>query len=554
MSGAIVENLSGRKLAVLTGFLLACLISCFLLGGLVAPAPSNVQVALGVKCLDPTFNKSGWFYSRGKGACQSIEDFTDPLVLQRSLTANNIVFSFQLPLPREGVSLDYSRWMQNLIGVLQVDIAYRSDDEMGVSSGLNKTGIEQRPTMTIEAKLGYSNQGDAAGDWKFYAGSTEQRILDCTIDQKIEDYYYKCDLLPLFELGSLHHDFYLLNLRLPVYEDRDTNKNLGAIKDLWLVAINQNGGFTKVWISLKTFFFPLSVGVTVWYWRRVLMLSRESALLERMLLAVGIALSFLNLPLEYFTLAFDMPYMLLIGDIRQGIFYVILLSFWLVFAGEHLMIQDDPDRNRLWKYRKHLSSVGVGCLCMFLFDMCERGVQLSNPFYSIWSKESEAKIALAFVIIAGVCAGLYFVFLCYMVFRVFRNIGAKRNALPTMSMARRLFYEGVMYRFKVLMLATIVCSGMTIAGFILGQVSEGKWKWDENIELEYTSAFFTGVYGMCNVYIIALLCLYAPSHKRWPSESGTDGFTGEEIEFSPLPTEPSELSTLTDLVRKTATD
>ena len=35
MSGAIVENLSGRKLAVLTGFLLACLISCFLLGGLV---------------------------------------------------------------------------------------------------------------------------------------------------------------------------------------------------------------------------------------------------------------------------------------------------------------------------------------------------------------------------------------------------------------------------------------------------------------------------------------------------------------------------------------
>jgi len=43
-------------------------------------------------------------------------------------------------------------------------------------------------------------------------------------------------------------------------------------------------------------------------------------------------------PLEYLTLAYDMPFMLLLGDIRQGIFYATLLSFWLVFAGEHLMV------------------------------------------------------------------------------------------------------------------------------------------------------------------------------------------------------------------------
>lgn len=50
------------------------------------------------------------------------------------------------------------------------------------------------------------------------------------------------------------------------------------------------------------------------------------------------------------------------------------------------------------------------------------------------------------------------------------------------------------------------------------QVSEGKWKWDDEIELEYTSAFFSGVYGMWNIYIFALIVLYSPSHKQWPQD------------------------------------
>ena len=46
-------------------------------------------------------------------------------------------------------------------------------------------------------------------------------------------------------------------------------------------------------------------------------------------------------------------------------------------------------------YWKQLSAVGVGCLSMFIFDMCERGVQLRNPFYSIWSSEIGTQIAVS---------------------------------------------------------------------------------------------------------------------------------------------------------------
>lgn len=69
------------------------------------------------------------------------------------------------------------------------------------------------------------------------------------------------------------------------------------------------------------------------------------------------------------------------------------------------------------------------------------------------------------------------------------------------------------------MLATLLCAALTVIGFIMGQVSEGKWKLDDNVEVEFTSAFLTGVYGMWNIYIFALIILYAPSHKKWAADS-----------------------------------
>ncbi|KAI8509696.1 hypothetical protein Bbelb_121240 [Branchiostoma belcheri] len=136
---------------------------------------------------------------------------------------------------------------------------------------------------------------------------------------------------------------------------------------------------------------------------------------------------------------------------------------------------------------------------MFIFDMCERGVQLTNPFYSIWVTETGKNLALAFIILAGVCASVYFFFLCFMVFKVFRNISGKRASLPTMSDARRLHYEGLIYRFKFLMLFTLLCAATTVIFFIISQRETSEDGSNEEIELRLTNSQASGNAGELSV-------------------------------------------------------
>lgn len=392
---------------------------------------------VGTKCRDVPGRQndtSFFLYSRGVGACDPVQDIE---IEQDSLKmANKLVYVFQMPLPRDSRTLEYSRWQQNLIGVLQVDIAYDAGSE------LREPPKELQ--LTIDTRLAYRNNKNADNDWRLYAHSVEQRYLDCYVSHLgLLETLYTCDIIPLFELGALHHTFYLLNLRFPMDTPKQINLQFGHMHDLTLTAIHQNGGFTHVWLLLKTLLFPFVVGIMIWFWRRVHILQRPPALLEYMLLYLGGALSFLNLPLEYLTLGVEMPYMLLLSDIRQGIFYAMLLSFWLVFAGEHMLIQDSPNKSTIRsRYWKHLSAVVVGCISLFVFDICERGVQLRNPFYSIWTTPLGAKVAMSFIVLAGVSAAIYFLFLCFMVWKVFKDIGDKRTSLPSMSQARRLHYEG----------------------------------------------------------------------------------------------------------------
>lgn len=125
MPGVILENLSGRKLSVLVSVLAVLLVACFLIGGIVAPAPSNASSFLMTKCEDDDQHK--WYYTRGIGSCKSLDlNGTEKL----HEMSKKVVFTIQIPFPKDNEILDFSRWQQNLIGVLMFEIIYDKLVEM----------------------------------------------------------------------------------------------------------------------------------------------------------------------------------------------------------------------------------------------------------------------------------------------------------------------------------------------------------------------------------------------------------------------------------------
>jgi hypothetical protein len=163
-----------------------------------APRPSSVQTILATICLDKPGSHndtSVWIYTRGsKASCDVVTH--EEMLKDKLRMANKLVFVFQMPLPRDGVNLDFSRWQQSLIGILQTDIAF---DPMTY----NKPDSE----LTMDLRMAYRNKEDPEDAWKFYAHSMEKRDLHCIADNYTDKYMYQCDTIPIFEMGSLHHDY-----------------------------------------------------------------------------------------------------------------------------------------------------------------------------------------------------------------------------------------------------------------------------------------------------------------------------------------------------------
>ncbi|KAG5864223.1 hypothetical protein JTB14_035282 [Gonioctena quinquepunctata] len=173
------------------------------------------------------------------------------------LDAGNLVFVVQMPLHQS----DFSRWHQNLVGVLQIDMVYQNEHKL----------LDPTIELTLDSRLAFSNRkpDGSRTPWEYYTHAEEKRFMECTFDDELikgtekNGYPYNCTMVPLFELGALYHDYYLLNLRLPYNLTANKNTGLAKIDDIYLHIIHMNVGFTVIWMSLKTIFCPLIVGIMI---------------------------------------------------------------------------------------------------------------------------------------------------------------------------------------------------------------------------------------------------------------------------------------------------
>jgi len=511
-----MENLSTRKMLMVCSVLVILELICILIGACVTPKPTKLRQQEAINCVDE--GKEQWLLP---GKCREIElknhETTDNQ--GNEVKPEQVVFSVKIP----GNGMKMSRYFQFMLTL--VNLRTRYHEQLAIT-------LDSKIKMDI--RVAYSNDPNSQVSpkaWKELYAAVETRSLDCTFDKDLssvedkQDYEYDCEPFHFLQFGSVPHNYYLINVRLTP----DGNEKIGMPTCFEFITITQNGGFTKIWLSLKCVLFFLMFFPVVWYYNRIQQLERSPSLVEKVILVVAISIQILNLPLEFVTILCDASWMLLVSDIRQGLVYVVLLCFWLIFVGEHLM--DQANRNKLSAYKYHMSVITVATLAMLSFELAERGMQIINPSATIWTNNT---MAYSLLVISAVGATCYLLMLLYLIFRAVKSINYKRRfSLPV---ERRKRLERIVKRFYTLLFFTFLTALLTIVFFFLqhalGRMAE-EWF---GTHFEADSGFFTGVYGLWNIYVAVVLWLYSPSHKIYEDENDMmqEDFMTEQIQLMSL--------------------
>lgn len=565
MGATILESLSNAKLIYLMTFLFTIQLVSFYIGAFLTPAPSTYEQFTSVHCYRHDRNNIAiprHHRKHDSDVGKNCDRASDPSKTKTT------TFAVQLPLPREKMDFAFSRWMQTLLVLLTPEFHYepRLTHAAKHSSGFNNH--HHLPihdfSLLMDVDLAVKNRDDK--DWTIYAQRRGiRRTLKFNPHHNLKpDETIDCDPIQLFELQSLHYDYYLINFELR--DDPNSNKTLefpAALKEVTGVAIHHNGGFTQIWMTLKSIFFVLTSATLIWFSRRLMRLNRETILIERILIWLGAALTQLNLPAELLSLFFEIPFMMFFNDLRQGIFYCVLLSFWIIFVGEHLL-DGTRKESQLARYAKELLAICVASLSLLIFDLSDRGIQAFDPFLTVW--ETGPNIANLWISIAVCACSAYFGFLLYYIYLAFNSISGKQSALPQMQITKRLKYQGMIYRFKFLLCATAICAVSTLVFYGLSHRDEWLQSYHDDDPnhneplIGWTSAMLTTVYAMWNSYVMVLMIMYAPSYKG--ISNGFGAGMPEQIEFDCLTDDrddelfsaDSDMVSLQELANKTSLD
>ncbi|CAF0948142.1 unnamed protein product [Adineta ricciae] len=355
---------------------------------------------------------------------------------------------------------------------------------------------------------------DPNSEWQLLVESRESRRIQCEpvyyhkIGNKDVPDAYSCESFAFLELSTLKYPYYLINLR--IVDKNGLSQNIGKLKTFEFVGIYQTETFTKMWYILKSITFPIVLVALLWFYRQMKRAEKPYSNLDKLLFLLGLATCILNAPVEWFTLIVPFDGFQIYSEIRQGFFLTVLLTFWLFFAAEHVV--DKSKDGTFWSYGKYIGLLWFASSVLLIFALCQRGFQLWNPFHSIWSTSAGRNASFTFLILAGLSGFIYMICLIVLVAHVFWNIRSKQGELAAMRRIRRLMYQGAFYRFQFLLLSTILCAVLTIVWYCLSQIYETEWVWDadQRPKIHYTGAFITGIYGMLNLYVFAVLILFSP--------------------------------------------
>jgi hypothetical protein len=467
-----VEHCSGRQLTAFSIFLCFCGIAFFIIGGS-GPTASTAHVVLFGTCI---FNKK-----------PRVEEYTDctgdgqqrlPDLSAAPRTHQNVMFYADIPHR----PFTMSRWFHMVMSTLRIDVEdYQADVDPAIKE------IDGKGRFVF--KVGLFGRNSNTEEWKLLKVSNSFRDIVCS------GLHLSCENVPFFHLHSSYYRHYHINLHATVQ-----SKSLRKIKlkEVWFSVIHWNVKFSQIFLAVKTVLFPVSLILLVWYGYKIFGKGRQSWLLERLSFALGVALVTLNFPVDWIILVADAPGLTLWNDIRQGFFYTVLACFWLIFVSEHAY--EEKQSNSLQSYWKFIIPIILTCLTSLIYVLAERGIQISDPFHTVWTTEDTNPFIWAFIALIGCLAAIYGIILI---------------VLGVMAMIR--MYHGNFkqktqgFRLNFLLGATLITIILTIGGWLTMSVTESGQGSDEPYSLELSSAFPIGTYGLWNLYTFAVMILFSPA-------------------------------------------